>query len=85
MVLYTKENCIKCDRIKSAFDLKGMGINVEVIEPDDANVLADLAWLELVDVVEQGALPILVLNDGSYINYETPIRRYLEKNHERTH
>ena len=39
-----------------------------------------LAWYELVDLVEQGALPILVLNDGSHIKYELPIRRYLEKN-----
>ena len=80
MRLYTKEDCIKCDNIKGAFDLERMGIGVEVITRDDPDVLADLAWFELVDLVETGALPILVLDDGSHIKYELPIRRYLEKN-----
>lgn len=80
MRLFTKTDCVKCDNIKNAFDLEKMGIEVQVITEDDPQVLADLAWYELVDLVEQGALPILVLNDGSHIKYELPIRRYLEKN-----
>ncbi len=80
MTLFTKENCGKCDNIKSAFDLKKLGIEVEVIKQDDAEVLAHLAWHELVELAEKGALPILVLDDSSHINYELPIRRYIEKN-----
>lgn len=80
MTLFTKENCGKCDSIKSAFDLKELGIEVEVIKSDDAEVLAHLAWHELIDLVEKGALPILVLDDSSHIKYELPIRRYIEKN-----
>lgn len=80
MTLFTKHDCIKCDNIKDAFDLEELGIKVEVITPEDPDVLADLAWFELVDLVEQGALPILVLEDGSHIKYELPIKRYLEKN-----
>ena len=80
MTLFTKEDCVKCDNVKKAFDLARMGIKISVITPDDPGVLADLAWFELVDLVEQGALPILVLEDGSHIKYELPIRRYLEQN-----
>lgn len=85
MRLYTKEDCKKCDNIKEAFDLETLGIKVEVITPDDPEILADLAWYELVDLVEQGALPILVLKDGSHIKHELPIRRYLEKTFDTTH
>ena len=79
MRLFTKTDCVKCDNVKKRFNLDEMGIQVSVITPDDPQVLADLAWYELVDLVEQGALPILVLDDGSHIKYELPIRRYLEK------
>ncbi|MEW6266948.1 MAG: hypothetical protein AB1641_28070 [Thermodesulfobacteriota bacterium] len=79
MRLLTKENCGKCDKIKEAFDLAKMGIQVEVINPDDPEILADLAWHELVEVVEQGGLPILLLEDGSYINYLVPIKRFLKE------
>ncbi|MEW5725445.1 MAG: hypothetical protein AB1896_20200 [Thermodesulfobacteriota bacterium] len=80
MTLYTKVNCVKCDKIKERFDLNKLGVRVKEITQDDPEVLADLAWHELLDLVEKGALPILLLNDGSVINYYTPIRRYLEKN-----
>lgn len=85
MTLFTKEDCRKCDNIKKAFDLNRMGIRVEVITPDDPDVLAHLAWHELVDLVDQGVLPILVLDDSSHIKYELPIRRYLEQNFNSTH
>ncbi|MBU2547521.1 MAG: hypothetical protein KKB20_03835 [Proteobacteria bacterium] len=78
MTLFTKHDCLKCDNIKNAFDLNGMGIKIEVITEDDPDVLAHLAWHELVDLVEQGALPILVLDDCTHIKYEVPIRRFLE-------
>jgi hypothetical protein len=79
VILFTKEDCIKCDNVKKAFDLERLGVAVELITSDNVEVLADLAWYELVDLVEQGALPILVLEDGSHIKYELPIRRYLEE------
>ena len=80
MTLFTKEDCGKCDNIKRTFDLKKLGIEVEVIKQDDSDVLAHLAWHELIELVERGALPILVLDDSSHIKYELPIRRYIEKN-----
>ena len=80
MTLFTKVGCIKCDNIKRDYDLKKLGIAVEVITKDDPDVLAHLAWHELVDHVEKGALPILVLDDSSHVKYELPIRRFIEKN-----
>jgi glutaredoxin len=79
VTLFTKNDCRKCDNIKAAFDLGKLGIEVTTITEDDAETLAALAWYELVDLVDQGALPILVLNDGSHIKYELPIRRFLEQ------
>ena len=80
MTLYTKQDCVKCDKIKQRFDLSKLGIEVRQIIQDDPEVLADLAWHELLDHVEQGALPILLLNDGSVINHYMPVRKYIEKN-----
>jgi len=79
MTLFTKDGCIKCQRIKERFNLKELGIKVEKITPDDYKVLAHLAWHELVDLVEQGKLPILVLDDGSHLDHEVPIRRFLKQ------
>jgi hypothetical protein len=79
MTLFTKEDCQKCESIKRDFDLKKLGIRVEIIRPDDAEVLAHLAWHELVELVEKGALPILVLDDSTHIAYELPVRRHIEK------
>jgi len=79
MTLFTKDGCIKCQRIKERFNLKKMGVKVEKITPEDYRVLAHLAWHELVDLVEQGKLPILVLDDGSHLEHEVPIRRFLKK------
>lgn len=79
MELYTKDDCAKCDRLKIAFDLEALGVKVRHIRPDDPEVLADLAWHELLSEAERGALPILLLDDGGHLNHELPIRRYLEK------
>lgn len=79
MTLFTKKGCVKCDNVKKAFDLNDMGVNIEEIRSDDFEVLAHLAWHELVEHVEKGALPILVLDDSTHIKYEVPIRRFLEK------
>lgn len=79
MTLFTKTGCIKCDHIKAKFNLDRLGVKVETITQDNADVLAHLAWHELVEDVEKGALPILVLDDSTSIKYELPISRHLEK------
>jgi glutaredoxin 2 len=77
MTLFTKEGCEKCDYLKEKFDLNGLRINVEVLSKENADALSHLAWHELVSVAEK-TLPILVLDDSSYIAGVLPIKRYLE-------
>ena len=77
MTLFTKEGCEKCDYLKGKVDLESMGVNVEVLGPDNPDALAHLAWHELVSVAEKH-LPILVLDDCSYIADVVPIIRYLK-------
>lgn len=81
MTLFTKENCQKCDFVKKYVDLDGLGVAVEVLGPENADALAHLAWHGLVSVAEK-QLPILVLDDLTYIAGAIPIKGYLE---ERTH
>jgi len=77
MTLFTKEGCEKCDYLKGKVDLESMGVNVEVLGPDNPDALAHLAWHELVSVAEKH-LPILVLDDCSYIADVVPIIRHLK-------
>jgi hypothetical protein len=77
MTLFTKDGCEKCDFLKNRVDLGALGVNVEVLGPDNPDALAHLAWHELVAVAEKH-LPILVLNDCSYIADVVPIIRYLK-------
>jgi len=76
MTLFTKENCEKCEYVKSKFDLPGMGVKIEVLGPDNSDALAHLAWHGLVNVAEK-VLPILVLDDSSHISGAIPIKKYL--------
>ena len=76
MTLFTKEDCPKCDIVKKYFDLESMGVKVEVLGPDNADALAHLAWHGLVSVAET-SLPILVLDDNSYIDGALPIKQHL--------
>jgi hypothetical protein len=48
VTLFTKEGCEKCDYVKKSVDLKKMGVQVEVLSPDDPESLAHLAWHGLV-------------------------------------
>lgn len=75
MTLFTKPGCKKCQWIKELFDLKAMGIVVEVL--DNADALGHLAWHELVAESEI-SLPILVLDDCSVITTAIKIKQYLE-------
>jgi len=77
MTLFTKENCSKCDFVKKHVDLDGLGVAVEVLGPENSDALAHLAWHGLVAVAEK-QLPILVLDDLSYIAGAIPIKGYLE-------
>lgn len=76
MTLFTKENCDKCEFVKQHFDLKKMGVQIEILGPENPEALAHLAWHGLVKVAEK-ALPILVLDDSSHISGAIPIKKYL--------
>jgi glutaredoxin 2 len=78
MTLFTKAGCSKCDFVKQKVNLDALGVRTEVLGPDNADALAHLAWHELVSVAEKH-LPILVLDDCSYIADVVPILRYLKQ------
>jgi glutaredoxin 2 len=77
MTLFTKDGCEKCDFLKKKVDLQNLGVHVEVLGPENPDALAHLAWHELVSVAEKH-LPILVLDDCSYIADVVPIIRHLK-------
>jgi len=76
LTLFTKEGCEKCEYVKKSVDLKGLGVKVEVLGPDNPDSLAHLAWHELVSVAET-QLPILVLDDSSSMTGAIRIKNYL--------
>lgn len=76
MTLFTKPGCEKCHYITDKFDLGAIGVNLEVLGPEDPGALAHLAWHELVDVAER-ELPILVLDDMSFISGAIRIKSFL--------
>ncbi len=76
MTLFTKEHCDKCEYVKNNFDLGSMGVNIEVLGPENPDALAHLAWHGLVGVAEK-MLPILVLDDSSHIAGALNIKKYL--------
>ncbi len=78
MTLFTKPGCEKCHYITDKFDLTALGVNLDVLGPDNPDALAHLAWHELVDVAER-ELPILVLDDMSHITGAINIKSYLKK------
>lgn len=77
MTLFTKEGCQKCEYVKKNFDLCALNVNIEVLSKENADALAHLAWHELISVAEK-TLPILVLDDSTYIAGALPIKKYLE-------
>ena len=76
MILFTKDGCPKCEYVKRHVDLVKLEVRISVLDPEGAEALADLAWYGLVAVAEK-SLPILVLDDGSYLTGAIPILRYL--------
>lgn len=79
MTLFTKEGCPKCDFLKSKVNLERLGVKIEVLGPENPDALAHLAWHGLVSVAENH-LPILVLDDCTYLADVVPILRYLKGN-----
>jgi hypothetical protein len=78
MTLFTKPGCQKCHYITDKFDLGKLGIQQDILGPDNPDALAHLAWHELVSVAEQ-ELPILVLDDMSHIAGAIKIKAHLEQ------
>jgi hypothetical protein len=76
MTLFTKENCGKCDFVKKHVNLDRLGVQIEVLGPENPDALAHLAWHGLVTVAEK-ELPILVLDDRSHLTGAIPIKTYL--------
>lgn len=78
MTLFTKPGCDKCHYITDRFDVAALGIQVDILAPDNPEALAHLAWHELVEVAEK-ELPILVLDDSTHIAGAIKIKSYLSK------
>jgi len=76
VTLFTKEGCEKCEYVKKSVDLKKLGVQVEILSPDNPDSLAHLAWHGLVRVAET-QLPILVLDDSSSMTGAIRIKNYL--------
>jgi glutaredoxin len=76
MTLFTKPDCQLCAQLKSKFDLKGMDVNIEILDTGDAGALAHLAWHGLVETARK-TLPILVLDDSSTVDDFTDIESLL--------
>jgi glutaredoxin 2 len=78
MTLFTKPNCDKCHYIKGKFNLEALGVHEDNLNDENPEALAHLAWHQLVDVAEK-ELPILVLDDSSYLTGAIKIKTYLKK------
>jgi glutaredoxin len=78
LTLFTKTGCEKCEYVKTRVDLKRLGVQEEVLGPDNPDSLAHLAWHELVSLAET-QLPILVMDDSSSITGAVRIKNYLER------
>lgn len=76
MTLFTKDDCMLCNKIKSQFDLKALDVHIEVLDNNDAGALAHLAWHGLVETARK-RLPILVLDDSSAVDEVTEIEKFL--------
>ncbi|OGQ97517.1 MAG: hypothetical protein A2521_09980 [Deltaproteobacteria bacterium RIFOXYD12_FULL_57_12] len=64
MTLFTKDDCVRCARLKRQFNLAAMEVRVEVLDDTNSSALAHLAWHSLVEVARKN-LPVLVLDDSS--------------------
>ncbi len=76
MTLFTKDNCKLCEGLKQEFNLTAMGVDVEVLDKEDAGALAHLAWHGLVETARR-LLPLLVLDDSAAVSDYDEIKRQL--------
>ncbi len=76
MTLFTKEDCVLCDRLKGRFDLAAMDVVVEVLDDRNSGALAHLAWHSLVETARK-TLPVLVLDDCTSVAEFSVIERHL--------
>ncbi len=63
MILFTSNKCTRCREIHDVFVLDSMRIKEVILTEENAEGLAELAWLGLVEDARK-SLPILVDDDG---------------------
>lgn len=76
MTLFTSQQCVLCKQLKEKFDLTAMQVNVEILDTDNADALAHLAWHGLVESARK-TLPILVMDDCSTVDDFPKIEKLL--------
>ena len=76
MTLFTNKKCTLCNQLKKKFDLAAMQVHVEILDMDNAEALAHLAWHGLVETARK-TLPILVLDDSSMVDDFPGIENHL--------
>ncbi len=64
MILFTSHKCTRCREIHDVFVLESLNIKEVVLTQENAEGLAELAWMGLVEEAQK-SLPILVEPDGS--------------------
>ncbi len=64
MILFTSHKCTRCREIHEVFVLESLDIKEVILTQENAEGLAELAWLGLVEEAQK-SLPILVEDDGT--------------------
>ncbi len=64
MILFTSHKCTRCREIHDVFVLQSLNIKEVVLTQENAEGLAELAWMGLVEEAQK-SLPILVEQDGT--------------------
>ncbi len=75
-LLFTKEDCNKCEFLKTKIDLEDLNIKEMKLTSDDAHVLALAAWY---DIIEE-KMPVLITDNNKPVVGVINILRYLKKN-----
>jgi len=78
MTLFTKVGCAKCDYVKSAVDLNGLGVTEQRLSDENYEALAELAYHGLVEQAQK-TLPILVTPENEVVYHAGRIRSYLQR------
>ena len=78
MTLFTKTGCAKCEYVKKAVNLEGLGVTEHRLTNTNADALAELAYHGLVEQAQK-TLPILVAGDGEVMVHAGRIKSYLQR------